>query len=320
MTDFGTRLKIARKNRKMTQKVLAQCLGVEQSTISNYETNFRFPDATTLTEIADQLQISVDYLLGRSELQESNITPEASLGVSGSLSIDAPPMRSEFSTEVSKPFRALQKSFLEYLKQGQLQEATELIMNYKSPETKLLDYYENVFDPILKEVGELWAAGIMSVADEHMISAEIDKVMTRLEQVYAKSLTATKPYAAVLMLPGAEEHEFPIKMMTEVFKRHGWTTYYLGKSIPISSLEDFFKKKKIHVLVLSVTLSNHLNSCEALIRAIRTINAETQPKIIVGGSAVENEDFALNQLGADFYLKSLQALDKAFDDIEDSIK
>lgn len=316
MTDFGTRLKIARKNKKMTQKELAHLLGVEQSTISNYEKNFRFPVAPALKEIADQLNVSIDYLLGRSEDQATYASPEASAEVSGSFLSARDKQPSEFFSESDEALQTLQITFFKYLKMGDLQGAMDLVLNYRNAELRLMDFYEKVFEPTLKETGSLWAAGEMSVAEEHMISSVIDKLMTHLEHEKAGNLKAIKPLTAVLMLPGAEEHEFPLKMIDEVFKYHGWRTFYLGKSIPVSSLEDFFKKKKVHILVLSVTLSLHLNSCETLIRAVKAMDPQIRPQIMVGGGAVDNERIALNQLGADYYLPSLQALDQALDDIE----
>lgn len=307
MTDFGTRLKAARKHKKMTQKALANQLGVEQSTVSNYENNFRFPIASALKDIADQLEVSVDYLLGRSESEEIKIRPEASEEVSGNF------LSNDFR---DNDLTVLQSKFLDLLIQGKHQEAEKLVLDHKVPGSTLIDYFEAVFEPTLKEVGALWASGEISVADEHLISALIDRVMTRLDMETHYDYQASKPYAAAFMLPGAEEHEFPLKMTSEVFKRHGWMTYYLGKSIPVSSLEALFQKKKVHVLVLSVTLSLHVNSCESLIRAVRSMAPELQPKIIIGGSAIENEDHALKQLGADYYLSTLKALENALEALE----
>ena len=64
MTDFGNRLKQARKEKHMTQKELAKRLGLEQSAISNYEKSFRTPPMQSILDIAEALEVSVSYLLG----------------------------------------------------------------------------------------------------------------------------------------------------------------------------------------------------------------------------------------------------------------
>lgn len=60
------RIKSLREERKITQQELAQYLGVTQKTISNYEKGERSPDPETLKKIADYFDVTVDYLLGRS--------------------------------------------------------------------------------------------------------------------------------------------------------------------------------------------------------------------------------------------------------------
>ena len=49
---FGEQLRTLRNSQKMTQKELADMLGISPSTIGMYEQNRRIPDIKTLTQIA----------------------------------------------------------------------------------------------------------------------------------------------------------------------------------------------------------------------------------------------------------------------------
>lgn len=62
---FGERLKSLRKSLNLTQKELGEKLNVSGRVVGYYESNDRFPDKDTLTKIADFFEVSVDYLLGR---------------------------------------------------------------------------------------------------------------------------------------------------------------------------------------------------------------------------------------------------------------
>lgn len=62
---FNKILKKLRKNNKMTQKELADKIGVARTTLANYEQGTRFPDKETLLLIADFFNVSLDYLVGR---------------------------------------------------------------------------------------------------------------------------------------------------------------------------------------------------------------------------------------------------------------
>lgn len=63
---FSERLKSLRLSHNMTQKQLAEALGISKSTISMYENGNREPDFETLEAIADILNVDMDQLIGRS--------------------------------------------------------------------------------------------------------------------------------------------------------------------------------------------------------------------------------------------------------------
>ena len=66
------RLKILREQRHLSQVFLGMELGMSQNTISRYETGAREADYDTLIAFADYFQVSIDYLLGRTENPEIN--------------------------------------------------------------------------------------------------------------------------------------------------------------------------------------------------------------------------------------------------------
>ena len=78
MNTFGAKLKNCRKDMSLSQKELGQKIGVAESTISLYESNKRFPDAETLQKISSLFNVSLDYLLGKSEIKKSNELPPLS--------------------------------------------------------------------------------------------------------------------------------------------------------------------------------------------------------------------------------------------------
>ena len=61
------KLKELRKERKISQLKLAIDLNMNQNSISRYENEERQADYATLIRLADYFNVSVDYLLGRTE-------------------------------------------------------------------------------------------------------------------------------------------------------------------------------------------------------------------------------------------------------------
>ena len=64
---FSYRLATLRKMHKMTQRQVAETLGVSRSTYTCYEVGNSMPTAASLCAIGDLFNVSLDYLLGRHE-------------------------------------------------------------------------------------------------------------------------------------------------------------------------------------------------------------------------------------------------------------
>ncbi len=73
---LSERLKILRNEKKLSQRELANKLNISNGTIAMYETNKRQPDNETLTKIADFFNVSIDYLLGRTDIKNTPTVDE----------------------------------------------------------------------------------------------------------------------------------------------------------------------------------------------------------------------------------------------------
>ncbi|MFW6016106.1 MAG: helix-turn-helix domain-containing protein [bacterium] len=72
MSNINDRIKQLRGENDLTQEELAKNIGLSRSTVAGYETNKRKPDSDTLNKIADFFNVSVDFLLGRSDQRYTN--------------------------------------------------------------------------------------------------------------------------------------------------------------------------------------------------------------------------------------------------------
>ena len=61
MDTIGKKLKILRKERRMTQQEVADKLGIKRATISNYEIGRRAPHLSELHRIAEFYGVGLDY-------------------------------------------------------------------------------------------------------------------------------------------------------------------------------------------------------------------------------------------------------------------
>ena len=67
MSNLSERLLVLRKERKLNQEDLVEPFEVTVRTYRRYETGEREPCASTLCKIADFYDVTIDYLVGRSD-------------------------------------------------------------------------------------------------------------------------------------------------------------------------------------------------------------------------------------------------------------
>lgn len=283
MSDFGTRLKNIRKLKKMTQKELAEMLNVTQSTVANYESNLRFPGEANLKEISDLLHISTDYLLG---MTEETRTIKAN-GVVDLMN--------------------LKENLMESLLSGDESVATRIVMEAYVNGAGINEVIEQVFRPIMIEIGLLWETGKLDISEEHFISGVVERLISLIG---IQLPDEDSKHSVMLIAPSGEEHVLVLKMIKEIFLEEGWRVFNLGKSVPVRSIGFLIEREDIDLIAMSITGKNNLNGAEHLISAIRNLGFSKIPKILVGGQALESELQAKSFLGADYYAQTFSELRK----------
>ncbi|WP_255763145.1 helix-turn-helix domain-containing protein [Clostridium butyricum] len=64
---MGERIKLLRKEQGITQDQLAEYINVSRSSVNGYENDGVEPSLNVLVKIADKFNVSLDYLLERTE-------------------------------------------------------------------------------------------------------------------------------------------------------------------------------------------------------------------------------------------------------------
>lgn len=73
MSSFALRLKELREEKELTQAELGEKLGISRNTIASWESNRRTPELETAKQLADFFNVSVDYLLGRTNIRKFDL-------------------------------------------------------------------------------------------------------------------------------------------------------------------------------------------------------------------------------------------------------
>lgn len=66
--DFGDNMMLLRKKKKLSQSALGKMIGTSGDVIGRYERGDITPSIDVVSKIADALEVSVDYLIGKTDL------------------------------------------------------------------------------------------------------------------------------------------------------------------------------------------------------------------------------------------------------------
>lgn len=109
--DFGERLKLLREEKNLNRDEVAEYLNITYSSISKYETNERFPDKENLVKLSKFFNVSIDYLLGLTDIRE----PAEELIKKGEVSIKPPSDMEKIYESLPTEEKKLFEDYAQYL-------------------------------------------------------------------------------------------------------------------------------------------------------------------------------------------------------------
>ena len=77
MTSFSERLKELRKKNNLTQQELADKVGTNRVNVTKWETGRTEPTLESIIKLAHIFEISVDYLLGNTDIHYPNFLTDS---------------------------------------------------------------------------------------------------------------------------------------------------------------------------------------------------------------------------------------------------
>jgi MerR family transcriptional regulator, light-induced transcriptional regulator len=137
-----------------------------------------------------------------------------------------------------------------------------------------------VVAPLLTRTGEGWAAGELSVAQEHVLSAE---VRARLAPLPGGPASPGRGTAVLACAPG-ERHELGLLMLAVLLGSDGWRVIFLGADTPVAAAVALAKDVDASAFCLSAAMEER---AERLQRELQRVTLPDGTTVVVGGRAVD---------------------------------
>jgi MerR family transcriptional regulator, light-induced transcriptional regulator len=164
--------------------------------------------------------------------------------------------------------------------------------------------YLEVLVAVQQEVGRLWHAGELSIAEEHVITETTERVMALL--AHRASPAPANGRTVVCAAVHGNVHNIAVRVLADFFELAGWRAVHLGANVPAPELATALRYFDGDLLVLSAALSVQLPKVADAIAAVR--RTEDRPlQIMVGGMAFSEAPEIWRKLGADGFAADARA-------------
>jgi methanogenic corrinoid protein MtbC1 len=217
-------------------------------------------------------------------------------------SIDVHENQESESIPSEHPLKKYRTEYVEFLLNAERHKANALVQELVKLNFSVQDIYLEIFHESQYEIGRLWQANKITIAEEHYCTASTQLIMGQLYPfIFA---TPKNDLVFVGACIGGELHELGVRMVSDFMELAGWNTYYLGANMPAKSIVETLIKENANVLGLSVTMSFHIKEAADLIKAVKSDPQCAGLKIVVGGYPFIVDDRLWRTIGADGFARN----------------
>jgi methanogenic corrinoid protein MtbC1 len=143
----------------------------------------------------------------------------------------------------------------------------------------LLPFLCEIVSPLLDEVGNRWAAGLLAIEQEHLLTEILEDLLRDLRRGFQPGPEA--PTVALATLPG-ERHRLGLLMAALVYAGQGARVEILGTDLPLAAMVGAVNALGARTLGISVSLKGGGSLAHQLLQDLRE-RLPANVRLIVGG-------------------------------------
>lgn len=111
----------------------------------------------------------------------------------------------------------------------------------------VIDLCQRVIGPAMRHIGDDWAAGQVSIAQEHRASA----ICERLVALYSRQPGGRPRGTVIVTTPPGERHGLPALMAAAVLREDHWLVHHLSADLPFAEATRLAREVHADLMVLS---------------------------------------------------------------------
>lgn len=214
-----------------------------------------------------------------------------------------PPRRDRDSTSTHRSRRPSVNRLVARLIVGDESGCWTIVQEFQGGGATSKVVYLELFAPAMRTIGERWALGQISVAEEHRASAVMHRLIGRMGPQFRPR--GPRRGSVVIGAPSGELHGLPVALAADMLRSTGFNVVDLGADVPTDAFVGCARDTDDLVAVaIGVTAAQHRASTARLIETLR--RSELNVPIVVGGTGLSERD--AQRLGADQWMPDVDSL------------
>jgi MerR family transcriptional regulator, light-induced transcriptional regulator len=191
--------------------------------------------------------------------------------------------RPEPAPEADPELQNARETFLQALLDGNSQKCLAIAEEIAKTAKGLETLYVAVIQPCLYKIGRLWERDEISVAQEHLATATVGRLMATIFP-HLQAIPEAKGRAVVTAATN-EFHETGARCVADLLELDGWEVHYLGANTPSDELIRYLKEVQPTILLVSVAMPFNIDpACQMLAKILEAPDL-ADLSIMVGGLA-----------------------------------
>lgn len=186
--------------------------------------------------------------------------------------------------------------YLVPLLEGDRARAARVVLDALGSGVAVEDLYQRVLLPAQEELGRMWQADEINVAEEHFATATTKAIMAQLRA--AAPTRSPRGKTVVAAAVAGNRHDVGLQAVADFFDMDGWRAIQLGADVPTGDLIEAIADYQADLLALSVAQRTQLATLRATIEVVRR-GPSASIKILVGGRALAGAADLATEFGAD---------------------
>ncbi len=224
----------------------------------------------------------------------------------------------QLASDVARAPSAAESSFLdtdteegrlaaEYLVaalEGDRRRACKIVLD-AAKDRGALEVYLKILSPAQAEVGRLWHANELSIAEEHIVTAT---TQTALGQLYAA--LGSSPANDRTVLAGAisgDLHDLGVRMAADVLEMAGFHVVFMGPDVPPFDFAKATLDFDADLVLIGATRPANIRAVKEAVSLLHQLE-DRQVGVLVGGKAFAYDDNSWMTTGADGYASNAQTV------------